>query len=313
MKQDLLLPWVILRAVRPRQWLKNLALFASIIFTGQLFNPQLFLLSIKAFVIFCAIASANYLFNDCMDVAKDRKHPFKRFRPVASGNLSPVLAITLAFCFLAGALFLSFFINSGFFLMSLIFAVLSFSYTLFFKHLTVIDIIIIALGYFLRVYAGEAATGYHLSVWLTLAVFSLSLFLAIGKRRSELTLLQNMGTNLKDTRDTLGHYSEKLLDTYTAMFANSTWITYAFYTFLERPPQSQWFYRSFLIETFPPDRKWLMATLPFVLFGIMRYMQLIYEGKGESPEQILTSDVPLLTTIILWGTFAVLIIYLIGG
>lgn len=313
MIHDYFLPVVVLKAVRPRQWLKNLALFTSIIFTGQLFTPQFFSTSFKAFVIFCAIASANYLFNDVMDADKDRKHPFKRFRPVASGKLTPVMALAIAFCLLFGGLSASFLINSAFAVMSIIFAVLSFSYTLFFKHLAVVDIMMIALGYFLRVYAGEAATGYHLSVWLTLAVFSLSLFLAIGKRRSELTLLQNMGTSLKDTRDTLGHYSEKLLDTYTAMFANSTWITYAFYTFLERPPQSQWIYRSYLIETFPPDRKWLMATIPFVLFGIMRYMQLIYEGKGESPEQILTSDVPLLTTVILWGGFAILIIYLIGG
>jgi hypothetical protein len=173
---------------------------------------------------------------------------------------------------------------------------------------------VIALGYFLRVYVGEAATGYHLSVWLSLAVFSLSLFLAIGKRRSELTLIQNYEkTRPLDTRAALGHYSERLLDTYTAMFANSTWITYAFYSFLERPPISKWEYRRYLVDTFPPDRKWLMATIPFVLYGVMRYMQLIYEGKGESPEKILTSDIPLLGTVVLWGVSAIIIIYVIGG
>jgi decaprenyl-phosphate phosphoribosyltransferase len=306
--------WLLLKSVRPRQWLKNIAIFTPIIFTGQLFNPTLIIISLKSFIIFCAISSSNYLFNDVMDIPKDRKHPFKKYRPIASGQISPQIALTLAFSLLSLGLIFASQINSSFLIMTGIFALLAYSYTLFLKHHAVIDILVIALGYFLRVYAGEAATSYHISVWLALAAFSLSLFLAIGKRRSELTLLQNYhGTSPKDTRATLLNYSEKLLDTYTAMFANSTWITYAFYSFLERPPTSNWRYHKYISDTFPPDRKWLMATIPFVLFGIMRYMQLIYEGKGESPEKILTSDIPLLGTIIIWGILDIVIIYLIGG
>lgn len=306
--------FAIVKAVRPRQWLKNLALFAPIIFTGQLFNPHLFSVSVKAFLVFCAVSSANYLVNDIMDAPKDRKHPFKKLRPIASGALPISVALALSIGLFTAGLVASLRINQGFFIMTGIFAALAFAYTLVLKHFAVVDILVIALAYFLRVYAGEAATAYHLSVWLTLAVFSLSLFLAVGKRRSELTLLQNYdGANPRDTRTSLGHYSERLLDTYTAMFANSTWITYAFYSFLERPPTSKWPYRVFIVDMFPPDRKWLMLTLPFVLFGIMRYMQLIYEGKGESPEKILTSDIPLLTTICLWGFSAILIIYIVGG
>lgn len=302
------------KAMRPRQWLKNLAVFASIIFTGQLFEPAFFAISIKAFFIYCLVASSNYLINDVMDAAKDRKHPFKRLRPVASGKLPiPIATVTAAIMLLLG-LGASATINTPFFLTTLLFGVLSYFYTYVLKHLAVIDILTIAFGYFLRVYAGEAATGYHLSIWLSLAVFSLSLFLAIGKRRSELTLIQNYnGSAPIETRSSLSNYSEKLLDTYTAMFANSTFITYAFYTFLERPPASQWQYRIFLSDSFPPDRKWLMATIPFVLYGIMRYMQLIYEGKGESPEQILTSDIPLMGTVVAWGITAIGAIYLIGG
>jgi decaprenyl-phosphate phosphoribosyltransferase len=165
------------------------------------------------------------------------------------------------------------------------------------------------------VYAGEMATGYHISIWLALAALSLALFLAIGKRRAELTLIQGyQGVLPKDTRETLSRYSEKLLDTFTAMFATSTFITYAFYTFLERPLGRGFFfygYKEFASDI--PDRKWMMATIFFVLFGIMRYMQLIYEGKGESPEKILTSDLPLLTTVILWGISVFLIVYGIGG
>src|SRR3989338_2599099 len=304
----------IFKSVRPRQWLKNLAVFTSIIFTGQLFNQDLVITSIKVFLIFCAISSDNYLFNDVMDANKDRKHPFKKYRPIASGAISRPAALSLSFGLLVVGILGSLTINSTFLAIALVFALLSYSYTLFFKHFAVIDILVIAMAYFLRVYAGEAATGFHLSIWLSLAVFSLSLFLAIGKRRAELTLIQNYpGTNPKETRSTLGHYSEKLLDTYTAMFANSTWIAYTFYTFLERPPISKWSYRTYILDTFPPDRKWLMATIPFVLFGIMRYMQLIYEGQGESPEKILTSDLPLMSTVISWALVAILIIYIIGG
>lgn len=304
----------LLRAVRPRQWIKNFALFGPILLTGVFFNQELFFTTVKAFIVFCMLSSANYLFNDVLDVSKDRKHPFKRLRPIASGIIPTSVALTLSAVLLIGGLSASLFINQSFFVISIIFAGLAYSYTLFLKHIAVVDIIAIAFAYFLRVYAGEAATGYHLSIWISLAVFSLSLFLAIGKRRSELTLIQNYrGTSPADTRSTLGHYSEKLLDTYTAMFANSTWITYAFYTFLERPPEANWQYKRFLLDIFPPDRKWLMITIPIVLFGIMRYMQLIYEGKGESPEQILTSDIPLLATIIIWGLLVVGVIYGIGG
>jgi 4-hydroxybenzoate polyprenyltransferase len=306
--------YVIFKALRPRQWIKNFALFAPILLTGQFFNQHLFITTVKSFLIFCMLSSANYLFNDVLDAPKDRKHPFKRHRPIASGAVSVTTALSLSVILLIFGLGWSWQIGTAFFVISGIFALLSYSYSTFFKHYAVVDIIFIAFAYFLRVYAGEAATGYHLSIWISLAVFSISLFLAIGKRRAELTLLQNYsGANPKDTRTTLGHYSEKLLDTYTAMFANSTWITYAFYTFLEKPPESKWRYHEYLADTFPPDRKWLMATIPIVLFGIMRYMQLIYEGKGESPEKIVTSDIPLLSTVIIWGLFVVAIIYGIGG
>jgi hypothetical protein len=173
----------------------------------------------------------------------------------------------------------------------------------------------ITAGYFIRVYAGEAATGYHISIWLALAALSLALFLAVGKRRAELTLIQGYkGVVPKDTREALSRYSERLLDTYTAMFANSTFITYSFYTFLERPVHEGFFFRGYTNFAFDfMGRKWLMISIPFVLFGIMRYMQLIYEGQGESPEKILTSDPPLLITVILWVLSVFVVIYGIGG
>jgi 4-hydroxybenzoate polyprenyltransferase len=210
---------------------------------------------------------------------------------------------------------ISFNLGKSFFILALFFMLLQYSYSFFLKHKSIIDILAITTAYFLRVYAGEMATGYHISIWLALAALSLALFLTIGKRRAELTLIQGYaGVLPKDTRETLLGYSEKLLDAFTAMFATSTFITYAFYTFLEKPRNEGFLfhgYNEFASEI--PGRKWMMATIPFILFGIMRYMQLIYEGKGESPEKVLTSDFPLLSTVILWSLCVFLIVYGIGG
>jgi decaprenyl-phosphate phosphoribosyltransferase len=305
----------ILKTARPRQWLKNLALYSTILLTGHLFDDRLFALTTWGFVSFCLLSSSNYIFNDVMDASRDRKHPFKKFRPVASGALPAPVAIGASIVFAVTGLLIAWSLGNAFFLLSIMFIGLQYSYTLFLKHISVIDILAITTAYFLRVYAGEAATGFHISVWLALAALSLALFLAIGKRRAELTLVQGYkGVLPHDTRSSLSHYSERLLDTYTAMFANSTFLSYAFYTFLERPA-----YRGFLFKNITefasdlPERKWMMVTIPFVLYGIMRYMQLIYEGKGESPEKVLTSDWPLLTTVILWGASVFLVIYGIGG
>ncbi|MBI5449318.1 decaprenyl-phosphate phosphoribosyltransferase [Candidatus Gottesmanbacteria bacterium] len=307
--------YAIIKTARPRQWVKNLALFTTILFTGQIYITKMLEATIWAFIAFCFLSSSNYIFNDILDAPKDRKHPFKKFRPVANGALPIRTAAIASFLFFLIGMGISYQLGPSFLLLATIFIVLQYGYTLVFKHVSVIDILAITTLYFLRVYAGEAATGYHISIWLALAALSLALFLAIGKRRAELTLIQGyQGMVPRDTRDALSHYSEKLLDTYTAMFANATFITYAFYTFFERPISKGFFFKNYA-EFTPefPDRKWMMVTIPFVLFGIMRYMQLIYEGKGESPEKVLMSDKPLLTTIILWAAAVFIVVYGIGG
>lgn len=307
--------YAVIKAARPRQWLKNLAVFTTILFSGKLFEPHLFTTTVWAFFAFCLMSSSNYILNDVLDAPRDRKHPFKKFRPVASGKLSASMAIGISLVLGAFGLYIGFTLGRSFFILAVLFLLLEYSYSFFLKHISVIDILTITAAYFLRVYAGEAATGYHISIWLALAALSLALFLAIGKRRSELTLIQGyQGVVPRDTRESLSHYSERLLDTYTAMFANSTFITYVFYTFLQRPTVQGFLFRNyneFSIDL--PERKWMMATIPFVLFGIMRYMQLIYEGKGESPEKILTSDLPLLTTVIAWTLTVFFVVYGIGG
>lgn len=297
----------LLKSARPRQWLKNFAIFTTILFTGQLFSGDLLWRSLTAFLAFCLLSSSNYIFNDILDAPKDRRHPFKRFRPIASGRMpEPVAKLAVVLLALTG-LWVARGVTPLFFLFAIAFLALQYAYSLFLKHFTVVDILTITIAYILRVYAGEAATGYHISIWLALAALSLALFLVVGKRRAELTLIQSYeGVVPRDTRASLSHYSEKLLDTYTAMFANSTFITYAFFTFLAQPSTE-----GFLWDL--PGRKWMMITIPFVLYGIMRYMQLIYEGKGESPEKILTSDLPLLTTVILWVGSVLVVVYGIGG
>jgi len=303
------------KTARPRQWLKNVAVFTTILFTGQLLNGKAFNATLWAFVAFCLLSSSSYFINDILDIPKDKKHPFKKFRPIASGKLPLPLAWISAILLLGVGISISIILGKSFFILALVFMTLQYSYSFVLKHRSIIDILAITAAYFLRVYAGEMATGYHISIWLALAALSLALFLAVGKRRAELTLIQGyQGVLPKDTRETLSRYSEKLLDTFTAMFATSTFITYAYYTFLEKPLNRGFFfhgYNEFAGEL--PDRKWMMVTIVFVLFGIMRYMQLIYEGKGESPEKVLTSDLSLLSTVILWGVSVFLIVYGIGG
>lgn len=305
------------KEARPRQWIKNIAVFTTIFFTGQLFNPALFELTFRGFISFCFLSSATYYFNDLVDFQKDQLHPYKKKRPIAAGIIPFNLAIVILAVLVILGLGLAKSINNSFFAIVFIYLILQVAYSLILKNITIIDILTIAMGYILRIYAGEMATGYHISIWLSLCAISLSLFLAIGKRRAELTLLLAIKSDkLAETRRTLIHYNEKLLDSYTSMFAFSTWLTYISYTFFEKPirlifsPRVTIFSTEFLPEL--AERKWIMITVPLVLYGVMRYMQLIYEkAQGESPEKILTSDVPLLSTVIIWGTMVFFIIYLL--
>jgi 4-hydroxybenzoate polyprenyltransferase len=194
---------------------------------------------------------------------------------------------------------------------------IQFLYSTFLKTIAVVDILSIATGYILRVYAGEAASGFHISVWLMLTTISVSLFLAIGKRRSELTLLSSSkDVNIVAVRKSLSHYSERLLDVYASIFATSTFISYSLFTFLEIPKRLSVSLSVFLPDFLPDffQRKWLMITIAPVVYGLMRYLQDIYEKReGESPERVLLSDKPLLVTVITWVVLVIGIIYFIGS
>lgn len=307
----------VFRLLRPRQWVKNFAIFAAILFSGQLFNVTVIIEVFYGFLIFCAVSSSIYVINDMFDVKKDRLHPFKKYRPLANGDVSLPVAAVIAFVLGAGAITASFFINPAFFFITVIYFCLHLGYSAYFKHIEIVDILILAAGYMLRVFAGEVVSSSHISAWLFLTVISLSLFLAIGKRRSELTLLASpdgVKAAIIGTRKTLSHYTEKLLDVYLSIFATSTFISYALFTFLEDPKGLQ-----FSTDFIPADilgtylqRKWLMITIIPVAYGLMRYLQRIYEKhEGESPERVLFSDRPLLVAVVIWTVLVVLMTYFI--
>lgn len=305
--------WGIIKASRPRQWIKNLSIFAALIFSGTLLDRGNQIKAIEAFLLFCAFSSATYFLNDVFDIERDKLHPFKNKRPIASGVVPLNLAVGLALFIIAVGLPLAYRLSPAFFFAALTYLILQLFYSAYLKQVILIDVMAIAAGFVLRVYGGVWAIDAHLNVWFLLSVTSFALFLAIGKRRSERTLLE---TPAARHRETLLHYPENLLDILTAMFANSTWLTYAFFAFLQPPIIAPSALSSFLGEFELPftEAKYLMATVPIVIYAVMRYLYIIYEKKeGESPERVILTDTPLLSTVLLWLIMVIGIIYYLGA
>lgn len=301
------------KTVRPRQWVKNFALFAALIFSGLLFQEGAFGRVFQAFLVFTIFSSATYLFNDLIDVEADRKHPYKKSRPIASGELPVPIAIFSLILGVVVGLGWALQLNYYLFLSGLVYLILQIFYTTYLKKVPIVDVIVIASGYLIRVYAGAFTISAHMDVWFLMTVIAASLFLAVGKRRSEMTLLQSYKEI--ETRATLKRYTEQLLDIYTAMFATGTWITYALFSFNHPriiPDGRALDIISILPKTLISE-KWMMITIPFVVYGIMRYLQLIYErNEGESPERILLSDKPLIATVVSWGVMVIGVLYYVG-
>ncbi|MCL5784774.1 MAG: decaprenyl-phosphate phosphoribosyltransferase [Patescibacteria group bacterium] len=305
--------WAILKASRPRQWIKNFAVFAGLIFSGTLLDPTNQIKTFEAFALFCAFSSATYLLNDVFDIERDQLHPFKRKRPIASGLIPIPLAVGLALAAIAVSLPLSYGLSPNFFFAGLTYLTLQLFYSSYLKQVILIDVLVIAAGFVLRVYAGVWAIDAHLNVWFLLSVTSFALFLAIGKRRSERTLMESQAAR---HRETLLHYPENLLDILTSMFANSTWLTYAFFAFLQSPIQAGHVVTRFLggFEIPFSEAKYLMVTVPVVLYAVMRYLYIIYEKKeGESPERVILTDTPLLAAVLIWAVLVLGIIYYLGA
>lgn len=303
---------VVLKSARVTQWVKNIVVFAPIVFSGFLFVPGYITKVLWAFTLFCILSSSIYIFNDLVDIKKDRQHPFKKLRPIASGQMPTEMAVFL-FLMLSGiSLFLGFVTSAFFFAAMLAYYVLNLFYSLWWKQIPILDVFVIAAGFILRVYAGSFVIDVHMDVWFLLTVVSASLFLAVGKRRSEMTLLSGVGISANSSRTSLVHYTPALLDAYTSMFANTTWLTYALFSFLHPAFVAEG--RVLKLFSLLPrtliTEKWLMATVPVVIYGVMRYMQLIYEkNEGESPHKILMTDKPLIACVMIWGIMVITILY----
>ena len=305
--------WELFKAVRPRQWVKNLALFAAIVFSGQLYADGALLKVLNAFGVFVVLSSVTYLFNDLSDIEQDKKHPYKKQRPIASGLLPVPVAVFSIIVGLFFGLVWAYRLNFFVFLSAFFYILLQIIYTKFLKKVPIMDLIIIASGYLIRVYTGAFVISAHMNVWFLMTVISASLFLAVGKRRGEMTLLSTYKEG--ETRATLKRYTEQLLDIYTSMFATATWITYAMFSFNHPkiiPDGRALTLISILPKTLASE-KWLMITIQLVVYGVMRYLQLIYErNEGESPERVILSDKPLLITGTSWVILVIGIIYYIG-
>lgn len=294
------------RAMRVNQWMKNFIVFTAIIFSGKLFDLFVVWQGFLAFCIFCLLSSTSYLLNDIIDYPYDKKHPVKRYRPIASGEISMQQATFSVFLLTIISLISALLYSTPFFFLSLIFILLHFFYSLYLKRFPTVDIFSISLSFVLRAIGGEMVTGYHIPIWLLLTIFFISLFMATVKRHAELL------THGRETRESLYRYKEHFLDFLTNTFATSTIIAYATYTYVEKIPQVNTFFTPITTALFPgfEARKWMMVTVPLVVYGIARYAQLLYERvEGERPESIITKDVPLVTTILIWVTLIILFIY----
>jgi len=287
--------YYILKSLRPQQWTKNLLIFAPLLFSKNLFVYTETLHTIFAFVIFCLISGSVYLFNDLIDLENDKRHPLKCKRPLASGALRPRTAIItftvlLCICTLSGLYTL----NTGFLITAAIYLLLQVLYSTVLKHVVIIDVFCIAAGFVLRVIAGAEAIGVDFSTWLLFCTLLLALFLALSKRRHELMLLEDDAVN---HRKILHEYSAELLDHMIAIVTPCTLIAYMLYTIADDT-----------VAKFGTDS--LKYTVPFVLYGIFRYLYLIHQkNAGGSPEKVLLNDRPILLTVIGYGMTCALIVY----
>jgi len=281
-------------SMRPGQWIKNLFIFAGVIFSGNLFNPEVLIRVSYGFILFSLVASSVYIFNDIIDLEYDRTHPDKKNRPLAAGLLSvPVAyasAIVLASAGLMGALTLDW----VFFAILLGYLIINFAYTIKIKKMVILDIMCIASGFVLRVLAGTELAEVIPSDWLILCTITLSLFLGFSKRRHELVVT---GTKALSHRKVLGEYSLNFLDQMIAVATACTVMSYALYTV---SPQTVYRFGT----------RNLVFSIPFVIYGIYRYLYLIHQkNMGGNPPREMIRDLPLLLNALLWALVVVLIIY----
>ncbi len=283
----------LLKTMRPHQWTKNVFVFTALVFDRKLFVWDSLIRTTLAFVLFCMAASAVYIVNDLADIEQDRRHPKKRFRPLASGELSPRVAVVAAILLVGISVPASFVLDVYLGLILTGYLVLQFAYSHILKHLVIIDVMTVAAGFVLRVAAGVAVVQVErFSPWLYVCTTLLALFIAINRRRHELLLLAEDASN---HRRILDEYNIAFLDEMNSMVTASTVIAYSLYTFSA--------------PNLPPNHT-MMLTIPFVIYGLFRYLYLVHvRGEGGAPDELVLRDRPLFVTLVLWVLAVMLVLY----
>jgi 4-hydroxybenzoate polyprenyltransferase len=282
----------LLKTMRPRQWTKNAFLFAALVFDGKLFHLSDFLRTLAGFGLFCLISSAVYIFNDLLDVESDRQHPVKKNRPIASGKLPVSIAMAAGIVVVVFALAAGYVLAWQFALTLLVYFAMMLAYSKWLKRILILDVMILAAGFVLRVHAGTTLIVVErFSPWLYVLMTLLALYLGFGKRRAELTLLAQAASGHRQVFD---GYTIPLLDQFITIVSGTTIVAYSLYTFFR-----------------PAAPESLMLTIPFVVYAIFRYLYLVQVKQiGGEPEEILLSDRPLQISILLWGLSVLIVFYL---
>lgn len=280
--------------LRPTQWAKNTVLFAALIFSKHLFDPAAVVVVVAAFLCFCSVASGAYVMNDIRDCERDRQHPLKSRRPLPAGRVSLASARVIAVVLMAAGVAGAFALGAGFGVLTTFYLALQVAYTFALKDMVILDVMSIATGFVVRAVAGGVVIDVPISSWLVICTFLLALFLGFSKRRHELVLLEDRAT---EHRTSLRDYSPYFLDQMISVVTASTVVVYAIYT---ASPEVR--------DKLGTDKLYL--TIPFVLFGIFRYLYLVHQREqGGNPTQLLLSDQPLLLDVLLWILTASLLLY----
>lgn len=277
----------LLVTIRPQQWYKNFIIFIAIVFSHNIGSIDAWIDSITAFIIFCLLSGSVYTINDIIDIKKDQQHPTKRNRPIASGNLKRSHAMIVAILFLAVSLSGSFMLNTSFGLASISYFILILVYSIWLKHIVIVDILIIATGFVIRAIAGAVAIMVVISPWLVICTFLLALFLALGKRRHELLLL---GINANNHKKILDEYSIPMLEQMINIVTSSLIVSYSMYTFLT-------------------GNSYMMLTIPFAIYGLFRYLHLIHSSEFGGEPEMMFKDRPTVVNMVAWTISVICILY----
>lgn len=281
---------LIFKSLRPKQWTKNLIIFAGLIFSQRILEGEFLIKTLSAFVVFCFLSGTVYLVNDLVDIEKDREHPKKKYRPLASGQLKVSTAVISTIVIFLLTIFAAFQLNVYFAAVALVYFMLTLSYSFKLKNIVIIDVIVIALGFTLRAIAGAVVINVAISPWLLVCTFLLALFLALTKRRHELILLDGKATA---HRKILDEYQPQMLDQMISVVTSSIVMAYSLYTFTAG------------------HTIYFMGTIPFVVYGIFRYQYLAHSTDiGGTPENALLKDAPMVINILLWVISCLLILYI---